>query len=61
LIAYIFNVGFLGYSMKQLLIVAMSLVILNACMVVPPGQAKGCGYGPGNSESAPGQVKKNCP
>ncbi len=47
--------------MKQLLIVAMSLVILNACMVVPPGQAKGCGYGPGNSESAPGQVKKNCP
>ncbi|HQS37507.1 MAG TPA: hypothetical protein PLJ70_01060 [Methylotenera sp.] len=49
--------------MKQLLVVVMSLVMLSACVVVqpvPPGQAKGCGYGPGNSESAPGQVKKNC-
>lgn len=46
--------------MKQLLVVVMALVMLSACVVVPPGHAKGCGYGPGNSGSAPGQVKKNC-
>jgi hypothetical protein len=33
---------------------------LAACTAVPPGHAKTCGHGPGNSGTAPGQVKKNC-
>ena len=49
--------------MKQLFVMAVALVMISACVIaqpVPPGQDKGCGYGPGNSGSAPGQVKKNC-
>lgn len=49
--------------MKKLFTCAGILAMLlsfSACVMVPPGQAKGCGVGPGNSESAPGQIKKNC-
>ncbi len=49
--------------MKKLFtLVAILVTVLSfaACVVVPPGHAKGCGVGPGNSGTAPGQVKKNC-
>lgn len=49
--------------MKKLFTLAAILVTVlsfAACVVVPPGHAKGCGVGPGNSGTAPGQVKKNC-
>lgn len=49
--------------MKKLFTLAtvlLTLLSLTACVVVPPGHAKGCGQGPGNSGTAPGQVKKNC-
>lgn len=39
---------------------AVFIMVLSGCRTVPPGQAKGCGHGPGKSESAPGQIKKNC-
>lgn len=47
--------------MKNVLIMAfVALTLLSGCKVVPPGHHKHCGEGPGNSENAPGQIKKHC-
>lgn len=43
--------------MKKLFTLAAILATVlpfAACVMVPPGHAKGCGVGPGNSGTAPG-------
>ncbi len=47
-------------NLFTLMIILAALLSLAACAVLPPGHAKACGDGPGNSGTAPGQVKKNC-
>lgn len=60
---HFFMIRKLGEAMKKLFSLAIVLATtlsFSACVMVPPGHAKGCGVGPGNSGTAPGQVKKNC-